>query len=106
MVTNAIRMNQCHVSKCSVVDEEPNVYMSRFFWSFERFDEPLWDGCTHHSKLAVVSHVFTFKSDYELSKAGYDKIIEWERSILPGGNRLEENFYATKFMMKPLGLGY
>jgi hypothetical protein len=31
MVTNAIRMNQCHVSKCPVVDEEPNVYMSRFF---------------------------------------------------------------------------
>jgi Tfp pilus assembly protein PilP len=31
MVTNAIRMNQGHVSQCSVVDEEPNVDMSRFF---------------------------------------------------------------------------
>jgi hypothetical protein len=41
-----------------------------------------------------------------LSEAGYDRIIEWARSILPKGNRLKENFYATKSMMKPLGLGY
>jgi len=50
--------------------------------------------------------VFTIKSDHGLSKAGYDKIIEKARSILPEGNRLKENFYATKSMMKPLGLGY
>jgi hypothetical protein len=41
-----------------------------------------------------------------LSEAGYDKIIEWARSILPEGNRLKENFYAAKSMMKPLSLGY
>jgi hypothetical protein len=50
--------------------------------------------------------VFTIKSDHGLSEAGYDKIIEWARSILPEGNRLKENFYAAKSMMKPLGLGY
>jgi hypothetical protein len=41
-----------------------------------------------------------------LSEASYDKIIEWARNILPKGNRLKENFYAAKSMMKPLGLGY
>jgi hypothetical protein len=41
-----------------------------------------------------------------LSEAGYDRIIEWARSILPKKNRLKENFYAAKSMMKPLGLGY
>jgi hypothetical protein len=50
--------------------------------------------------------VFTIKSDHGLSETGYDKIIEWARSILPEGNRLKENFYAAKSMMKPLGLGY
>jgi hypothetical protein len=50
--------------------------------------------------------VFTIKSDHGLSEAGYDKIIEWARSILPERNRLKENFYAAKSMMKPLGLGY
>jgi hypothetical protein len=50
--------------------------------------------------------VFTIKSDYGLSETGYEKIIEWARSILLEGNKLKENFYATKYMMKPLGLGY
>ena len=57
-------------------------------------------------KLSVVAQVFTIKSDHGLSEAGYDKIIEWARSVLPEGNRLKENFYAAKSMMKPLGLGY
>jgi hypothetical protein len=50
--------------------------------------------------------VFTIKSDHGLSEVGYDKIIEWARSILPERNRLKENFYAATSMMKPLSLGY
>jgi len=69
-------------------------------------NEPLWDGCTNNSKLPAVAHVFTIKSDHGLSEAGYEKIIELVRSIFPEGNRLKENFYATKSMMKPLGLEY
>jgi hypothetical protein len=54
----------------------------------------------------VIAQVFTIKSDHGLSEVGYDKNIEWARSILPEENRLKENFYAAKFMMKPLGLWY
>jgi len=36
--------------------------------------------------------VLIIKSDYGLSEAGYDKIIEWTRNILPERNRLKENF--------------
>jgi len=43
---------------------------------------------------------------YRLSDAGYDKIIEWTRSILSEGNKLKENFYVVKSMMKPFSLGY
>jgi len=76
------------------------------FYLLKDSDEPLWDGCTNHSKLSVVAQVFTIKSDDRLSEADYDKIIKWVRSILPEGNKLKENFYAAKSMMKPLGLGY
>ena len=48
----------------------------------------------NHSKLSAVAQVFTIKLDHGLSEAGYDKIIEWARSILPEENRLKENFYA------------
>jgi hypothetical protein len=44
-------------------------------------------------------------TDYGLSEAGYDRIIEWTRSILPEENKLKENFYAAKSIMKPLSLG-
>ena len=55
------------------------------------------DDCINHNKLSAVAQVFTIKSDHGLSEARYDK---------PEGNRLKENFYAAKSMMKPLGLGY
>jgi len=77
-----------------------------FFYLLKDSNEPLRNGCMNHSKSSVVAQVFTIKSDHGLSEAEYDKIIEWARSILPKGNRLKENFYAVKSMMKPLGLGY
>jgi hypothetical protein len=106
MVMDAMRMNQGNVNQCLIVEEEPNADATRFFDLLKDSDEPLWDGCTNHSKLSVVAQVFTIKSDHGLSEVGYDKIIEWARSILPEGNRLKEKFYAAKSMMKPLGLGY
>jgi hypothetical protein len=106
MIMDAMRMNQDNVSQCPIVEEEPNVDAIKFFDLLKDSDEPLWDGCTNHNKLSAVAQVFTIKSDHGLSEAGYDKIIEWARSILPEGNRLKENFYVAKSMMKPLGLGY
>jgi hypothetical protein len=102
MVMDTMRMNQ--VSQCPIIEEEPNADAARFFDLLKDYDEPLWDGSTNHSILSTVTQVFTIKSVHGLSKAGYDKIIEWARSILPEGNKLKENFYAAKSMMKPLGL--
>ncbi|KAL9360613.1 hypothetical protein Peur_048736 [Populus x canadensis] len=106
MVMDAMRMNQGNVNQCPIIEEEPNADATRFFNLLKDFDEPLWDGCTNHSKLSIVAHVFTIKSDHGLSETSYDKIIEWTRSILRERNRLKENFHAAKSMMKPLGLGY
>jgi len=54
----------------------------------------------------TISQVFTIKSDHGLRKADYDKIDEWAKNTLPEANRLKENFYVAKSMMKSLGLGY
>jgi len=106
MVMDAMRMSEGNVSECPIVEKEPNVDATRFFHLLKDSDEPLWDGCTNHTKLSAVAQVFTIKSNHGLSEVGYDKIIEWARSILLEGNRLKENFYAAKSMMKPLGLEY
>ena len=106
MVIDAMRMNQGNASQSPIVEEEPNADTTRFFDLLKDSDEILWDGCTNHSKLLAIAQVSTIKSDCGLSEAGYDKIIEWVRSILPEENMLKENFYAAKSMMKSLGLGY
>jgi hypothetical protein len=106
MVMDAMRMSEGNVRECPIIEEELNADATRFFDLLRDFDEPLWDGCTNHSKLSAVAQVFTINSDHGLSEASYEKIIEWARSILPEGNRLKENFYAAKCIMKPLGLGY
>jgi len=106
MVMDAMRMHQGNVSQFPIVEEVPNADAARFFDLLKDSDESLWDGCSNHIKLSAVAQVFTIKSDHGLSEAGYNKIIEWARSILPEGSRLKENFYTAKSMMKPLGLGY
>jgi hypothetical protein len=106
MVMDAMKMNQDHVSHCPIVEEELNADAARFFDLLKDSDKPLWNGCMNHNKLSTVAQVFTIKSDHGLSDVGYDKIIKWARSILPKGNRLKENFYVAKSMMKPLSLGY
>jgi len=106
MVMDAMKMNQGNVNQCPIVEEEPNADATRFFDLLKDSDKPLWDGCTNDSKLLAIAQVFTIKSDHGLSEVGYDKIIEWARSILLEGNRLKENFFVAKSMMKTLDLGY
>jgi len=106
MVMDAMEMNQSNVGQCSIIDEEPNADATIFFDLLKDSNEPLWDDCTNPSKLSVVAHMFTIKSDYKVREAGYEKIVEWARSILPEANRLKENFYIAKSMMKTLGPGY
>jgi hypothetical protein len=67
MVMDVIRMNQSHVVQCPIIDEEPNADATRFFYLLKDFDEPLWDGCTNHSKLSAITKVFTIKSNHEFS---------------------------------------
>jgi hypothetical protein len=59
MVMDAMRMSKGDVSECPIVEEEANADATRFFDMLKDFDEPLWDGCTNHSKLSVEAQVFT-----------------------------------------------
>ena len=93
MIIDIMRMNQGDTGKFSIADEEPNANTTRFFDLLKDYDKSLQDKCTNHNKLSTFTHVFTIKSDHELKKADYDRIVEWTRNILPKRNRLKENFY-------------
>jgi hypothetical protein len=55
MIMDAMRMSEGNVSECLIVEEEPNADAARFFYLLKDSDEPLWDGCTNHSKLSAVA---------------------------------------------------
>jgi len=55
MVMDAMRMSGGNFSECPIVEEEPNADAIRFFDLLKESDEPLWDGCTNHSKLSAVA---------------------------------------------------
>jgi hypothetical protein len=67
MVMDAMRISEGNVSECPIIEEEPNVDAARFFDLLKDSNEPLWDGCTNHSKLLRVAQVFTIKLDHGLS---------------------------------------
>ena len=95
IVIDAITMNQGHPSQCPIIDEEHNADVNKFFYPLKDSDEPLWDGFINYSNLFVVAQVFNIKSDHRSSEAGYDKISEWVKNILPQGTMLKVNFYSA-----------
>jgi hypothetical protein len=55
MVMDAMRMSEGNASEFPNIEEEPNADAVRFFDLLKDSDEPLWDGCTNHSKLSAVA---------------------------------------------------
>jgi len=55
MVMDAMRMNQYNASQCPIIEEKPNANAARYFDMLKDSNEPLWDGCTNHSKLSAVA---------------------------------------------------
>ena len=81
MIMDMMRMNQGYIGQCPILDEELNANAAKIFDLLKDSDEPLWDRCTNHGKLSVIAHVFTIKSDHELSEAGYNRILEWAKAF-------------------------
>jgi len=88
------------------IEEPPNEEASKFFKILQDADEPLYQGCTSHSRLSAMSQLLNCKSEFNMSEACYDRLMSIMKSFLPEGEKLEPNFYRTKKMMKNLGLGY
>ncbi|XP_031110602.1 uncharacterized protein LOC116014792 isoform X1 [Ipomoea triloba] len=86
--------------------ELPNPSAREFFSLLNDADEALWDGCKKHSKLSAVSQLLNCKSECNMSDSSYDRLISIVKDMLHEGDKLPNNFYKTKKMMRKLGLGY
>ncbi|XP_052627027.1 uncharacterized protein LOC122197509 [Lactuca sativa] len=87
-----------------VMEELPNPNAKGFYDMLEDADEPLWDGCENYSKLQAATELLHWKSEYNISEAAYDHILPIIKRMLPKGEKLVENFYETKKLLKIIRL--
>ncbi|KAL8116751.1 hypothetical protein AgCh_023056 [Apium graveolens] len=68
--------------------------------------EPLWHGCTKHTKLSAVATLLNIKADHNISRECFESLLKAIKSMLPDNEKLPDNYYYCKKMVKKLGLGY
>ncbi|XP_052625594.1 uncharacterized protein LOC128132718 [Lactuca sativa] len=97
-------VNGCTQMLMYVMEELPNPNAKGFYDMLEDADEPLWDGCENYSKLQAATELLHWKSEYNISEAAYDHILPIIKRMLPKGEKLVENFYETKKLLKIIRL--
>ncbi|XP_063942633.1 uncharacterized protein LOC135150301 [Daucus carota subsp. sativus] len=77
-----------------------------FFKFLKEGSEPLWQGCTEHTKLSAVATLLNIKADHNMSHECFEALLKAIKSMLPENESLPNNYYYCKKMVKKLGLGY
>lgn len=86
--------------------EEPNSDAPKFFQILKDVDEPLWPRCEKSTKLSVVAQLLNLKDESNMSRAHFNRMISIIKNMLPKDEKMPENYYRSKQMVKMLGLGY
>ncbi|KAJ8646970.1 hypothetical protein MRB53_008718 [Persea americana] len=77
-----------------------------FFKLLDEGSEPLWPGCTKQTTLSTVATLLNIKADHNMSHECFESLLKAIKSMLPDGEKLPDNYYFCKKMVKKLGLGY
>ena len=77
-----------------------------FFKLLDEGSEPLWPGCTQQTTLSAVATLLNIKADHNMSHECFESLLKAIKSMLPDGEKLPDNYYFCKKMVKKLGLGY
>ena len=95
-----------NVQECETIEEEaPNPKAQQFYDLLHASDEPLYSGCTRHSKLSAVSRMLHLKSEQNMPDIHFNSWAGLINELLPDeGNKVPENFYRTKQFIDALGL--
>lgn len=80
MVDSTLTFSSIQGSRNILLDEEPKVDATRFFKLLKDPNELLWDGFTTYSKFSIIEQMFTIKSNYKLSEADYNWIVEQQKA--------------------------
>ncbi|XP_012841495.1 PREDICTED: uncharacterized protein LOC105961778 [Erythranthe guttata] len=87
-------------------EEVPNSVAEKFYELLKATEEPLYEGCKSHTPLSVMARLLNIKSEFNMSQACFNRILQLVRELLPDDTKLPNDFYKTKQMVRKLGLGY
>lgn len=62
--------------------------------------------CEKHSVLFDVTQCLNLKSNFQMSEDNFNRMMSMIKSMLPIGEKLLENFYHAKMMVRGLGMEY
>ena len=85
-------------------DLEPD--SDNFFRMLKDADESLWPGCETHTILSAMSELLNLKVEFNMTVSWYDKMVAIIKKMLSKEEKLVGSFYASKKMIKGLGMGY
>ncbi|KAJ8635817.1 hypothetical protein MRB53_010084 [Persea americana] len=77
-----------------------------FFKLFDEGSEPLWPSCTKQTTLSAVATLLNIKADHSMSHECFESLLKAIKSMLHDSEKLLDNYYFCKKMVKRLGLGY
>jgi regulator of sirC expression with transglutaminase-like and TPR domain len=92
-------------------EEIPNAIVKVFYEMLEAADRPLWElkanGSNMKSKeslLSIVSQLLNLKSDYQMPRDCFNRMLSILKSALSQENILPPSFHASKKLLSGLGL--
>ena len=88
------------------MEDDLEVESDNFYRMLRDVDELLWLECETRTILSIVSKLLNLKIEFTMTVNYYDRIIAIIKKILPKDEKLVGCFYASKKMMKGLGIEY
>ncbi|XP_037451250.1 uncharacterized protein LOC119321825 isoform X3 [Triticum dicoccoides] len=87
------------------IDEEPTSSAKAFYRMVSSADEIVHENTTH-SRLSAVARLLALKSQYNMSIAEYDDVLQIIHELMLPGANLSKDFYQSKKLLEGLGMPY
>ncbi|XP_052158151.1 uncharacterized protein LOC127775880 isoform X3 [Oryza glaberrima] len=98
-------IDDVHDAYVSVEEEDPEPTAQAFFQMLSAATQPLHEH-TQVSQLDAITRLLAVKSQYAISIAGFDALLNVICALLPQGHKLPANLYEAKKVLSALNMPY
>lgn len=84
--------------------EIPNPETQNYYDMLNAIDNWMLPRCLTHSQLSLVFRMLNIMADHHLPQCAFDAIAQLIKKVVSEDNLFIENFYATKNLVRKLGL--